>query len=135
MYVTDDFELYKRYSVILLCFLQSILYFWKLKNQINIIKKKTLLFWFQLSYLSRFQIFKKFCFCWFSTLEMSAGFAVSFCWCDLQRSVFSKIIHALLNKVVYKESCTLIFGLWKKFLLCIQITRLQPQQAKKLNTI
>ena len=32
--------LYTRFSVILLCFLPSMLYFWKLKNQINIIKKK-----------------------------------------------------------------------------------------------
>lgn len=40
MYVTDDFLLYTWFSGIWLYFLQLILYFWKLKNKINIIKKK-----------------------------------------------------------------------------------------------
>ena len=47
MHVTDDFELYTRFSVILLCFLQSILYFRKLKNQINIKKKESILICFK----------------------------------------------------------------------------------------
>ena len=45
LHVTDDFVLYRQFSVIiLLCFLQSILYLWKLKNQIYIIQKKLFIF-------------------------------------------------------------------------------------------
>ena len=45
LHVTDDFVLYRQFSVIiLLCFLQSILYLWKLKNQIYIIQNKLFIF-------------------------------------------------------------------------------------------